>query len=301
MSARLDFSQHQRSWPNADRSEFVRSSEIVWHIQRWSRDSAQTAPTIVLLHGTGASAHSWSTMAPLLARHFNIVSLDLPGHGFTHLPPDEKMSITGMARLVKQLLADLLIPSSIFIGHSAGSAIAIEAVQLGAVCNGIFSINGALLPFGSYNMPGMSSFSKVLSKSKLIPKIFSLQARYIPLVDHLLDSTGSSIPSASKQCYQILVSNEQHARAALIMMAQWNLIEFAKSLPTALNNGLASNRLVLIACSSDQTVSPRISDQVNGLIPGSQLIRVPALGHLGHEENPELFAQLILAKLAATI
>jgi magnesium chelatase accessory protein len=322
MSRPLNFDEHRATWPHAKRSVFFSSSSLQWHVQRWmtqknevehAKDKAQdqtrdlapkpstwipskNEPTIVLLHGTGASAHSWSGLAPLLSKQFGVLAIDLPGHGFTELPQDTQMSSKGMARLILKLLADLQISNCIFIGHSAGATIAVECLSLATSVNinAIISVNGALLPFGSYNMPGMASFAKVLSKNRLIPKIFSFQARYIPLVDHLLDGTGSKIPLQSKQCYQVLVSNAQHARAALIMMAQWDLVAFAKSLPSVFGDQSVNCKLTLLACSGDRTVSPKISDQVQQLVAKSQIIRIPLLGHMGHEEDPVQFAKLIL-------
>jgi magnesium chelatase accessory protein len=300
MSKPLKLSEHQATWPHGERSTLVGSSGLQWHVQRWV-SHANDKTTLVLIHGTGASAHSWAGLAPLLSQQFNVLSLDLPGHAFSELPKDAQMSSKGIAQLVLQLLSDLEINHCVFIGHSAGATIAIECLSLksGLNISAIFSINGALLPFGSYNMPGMASFAKLMSKNRLIPKIFSLQARYVPLVDHLLDGTGSRIPVQSKQCYQVLVSNAHHARAALIMMAQWNLVEFSKGLPVVFADQSAQSKLILLACSGDRTVSPKISEQVHQQIIHSEIIRIPALGHLGHEENPIQFAKKILDILNA--
>jgi magnesium chelatase accessory protein len=55
-------------------------------------------PTVLLLHGTGASTHSWRALAPLLARRCTVVALDLPGHGFTGTPAEaEGFSLPAVA------------------------------------------------------------------------------------------------------------------------------------------------------------------------------------------------------------
>ena len=51
--------------------------------------------------------------------------------------------------------------------------------------------------------------------------------------------------------------------------------------------------LYLIACENDRTVPPTEARRVHRLLPKSRLIPVPGLGHLGHEEDPGLFAKLI--------
>ena len=45
-------------------------------------------PTLVLLHGYGDSSHTWYQMLPPLVRDLGRVLVpDLPGLGFSHLPP----------------------------------------------------------------------------------------------------------------------------------------------------------------------------------------------------------------------
>ena len=52
--------------------------------------------------------------------------------------------------------------------------------------------------------------------------------------------------------------------------------------------------LHLVACSNDRTVSPSEARWLSGRLSGATLEMVPDLGHLGHEERPHLFADLIL-------
>ena len=66
------------TWPNHQFSRFVRAGHLRWHVQM-----AGTGPVLILVHGTGASTHSWRHMLPLLAQRFTVVAADLPGHGFT--------------------------------------------------------------------------------------------------------------------------------------------------------------------------------------------------------------------------
>ncbi|MCD0503865.1 alpha/beta fold hydrolase [Bordetella petrii] len=45
------------------------------------------APVLLLLHGFPSSSHQFRNLMPLLARHFHVVAPDLPGFGFTEVPP----------------------------------------------------------------------------------------------------------------------------------------------------------------------------------------------------------------------
>ena len=60
-------------------------------------------PDIVLLHGTGASTHSWRALIPLLAERYRVTAIDLPGHGFTRLGARMRSSLECMAEDIATL------------------------------------------------------------------------------------------------------------------------------------------------------------------------------------------------------
>ena len=71
------------------------------------------------------------------------------------------------------------------------------------------------------------------------------------------------------------------------MMANWNLEALERNLPRL------EPPLCLVACANDQAVSPKQARRLARRIAGARLHEVPRLGHLGHEEDPTLFADLI--------
>ena len=78
-----------RNWPHRGHSRFVLAGRLRWHVQTFGPD---TAPIMLLLHGTGAATHSWRDLAPLLAMRFRVIVPDLPGHGFTRGRPATGLS-----------------------------------------------------------------------------------------------------------------------------------------------------------------------------------------------------------------
>ncbi len=289
MSGSLHWDTYSANWPHAQRSEFVRCAQLNWHLQRWDCGVANSNLKILLLHGTGASGHSWAGLAPLLAQRAAVLSLDLPGHGFTGTTSASNMSLPGMAQLLDQLTGQLNWQPTHIIGHSAGAAIAIQMVMNHQQDQAIkvIAINGALIPFGPYALPFMAPLSKTLAQFSLIPKLFSWQARSPAVVERLLSQTGSKPPAQSLTCYQILMRHSAHAQGALQMMAQWDLKTFASNLP------LMKNPLQLLVCSNDLTVNPMVASKAHGLVKHSTLSYLPSLGHLGHEEAPERVSALI--------
>ena len=56
------------------------------HPRDWYVDIAGQGPDLVLLHGLGASSFSWRHNRAQLARHFRVITPDLPGHGRSPAP-----------------------------------------------------------------------------------------------------------------------------------------------------------------------------------------------------------------------
>lgn len=67
------------------------------------------SPTVLLLHGFPTSSHMFRNLIPLLATKYRVVAPDLPGFGFTAVPPGRRYSytFTGLAATVGAL-ADAL-------------------------------------------------------------------------------------------------------------------------------------------------------------------------------------------------
>ena len=80
---------------------------------------------VVLLHGWGASSQSLAGVAACLAPNFRVMSLDLPGFGWSQAPP-AAWGIADYADHVRQLLDALGIARAAFLGHSFGGRIAIH-------------------------------------------------------------------------------------------------------------------------------------------------------------------------------
>lgn len=279
----LDWGRDGADWPNRATSIFVRAGGLRWHVQRTGE-----GPVVLLLHGTGASTHSWRGLMPLLARSFTIVAPDLPGHGFTQAPSFDQLSLEGMSKAVADLLCDLEVAPVLAVGHSAGAAILARmslSRQFGA--RTLISLNGAMLPLGGLAGQFFQPFAKLLVNSSLLPALFARRAQNRTAVEKLLRGTGSVIDPEGVDLYARLFRTPGHAAAALGMMANWDLHGLNRELP-----GLAA-KLVLVAAGNDLTIDPEQAFRVRGLVPTATVEYVRGLGHLAHEENPALIAGLV--------
>ena len=310
MTQRLRWERDGKHWPHHAHSRFVHAAGLRWHIQYFESQQFDSsladsilvnAPTALLIHGTGASTHSWRGLAPLLTPHVKVLSLDLPGHAFTDMPPGGSaarlMSLPGMATAIGELLAALDVSPVLLIGHSAGAALAVRMTLDGlAHPRHIVSINGALQPLGGLAGQVFSPVARLMSALPFVPSLFAWQATHPSVLQKLIDSTGSRLDAEGMALYGQLVSNPGHAAGALGMMANWDLPQLAMDLPRL------SVPLSLIVGSQDHTVPPRQAERLRAFWPTSsvaaapQLVTLPGLGHLAHEEQPELVARHVLAQ-----
>ncbi len=283
MSEGLVWERDGRDWPNREASRFVRAGGLCWHVQQMGQ-----GPVILLLHGTGASTHSFRDLAPALAGTFIVIAPDLPGHGFTEMPPAQKVSLPGMAASLGELLQVLGMEPALAAGHSAGAAI-IARMTLDKMIapRGLVSINGAFQPFRGIAGQIFSPIARVLAGSTWAARLFAWRAEDKAVIQNLLDATGSKIDPVGVELYGRLVRNPVHAQAALLMMANWDLNPLMRDLPRL------ATPLLLIVGGDDKTVSPDESFQVRDMLPNAKVEYLRGLGHLAHEERPQEVAAII--------
>ncbi len=278
-----------RDWPNREASRFVDAAGFRWHVQVLGE-----GPVLLLLHGTGAATHSWRDLAPVLARHFTVVAPDLPGHGFTDPPPVGTLTLPGMATAVRRLLDRLGLEPVVAAGHSAGAAVLVRmALDDQLQASAIVSLNGALIPFGGDAGPIASSLAKLLFSNPFTPRVFAWRMGDRAAAARIVERSGSILDPEGLALYAKLARRPSHVGAALGMMAGWDLETLDRDLPRL------DTTLVLVAAENDGAVSPADAEKVQRLLPTARIVRLPRLGHLAHEEDPQAVAELIRREAAA--
>ncbi len=277
-------------WPLREHSRFILVNGHRWHYQRLG-----TGPTLLLLHGTGAASHSWAPLMPLLAEHFDVIAVDLPGHGLSEAAATEGMSLPGMASGVCNLLKAIDSTPVLAAGHSAGAAI------LAAMCldqqlspRAVISVNGAMLALPGMTGMFFSGSARLLAAIPQVPSWLSGLGGRHAFMTRMLDGTGSCPDPDMIERYRQLVGYPPHVAATLTMMAQWDLVSLERRLPAL------QTKVHLMACAADRTVPPQQSAKLHAMLADSTLLTLPNLGHLGHEEAPDLFADVFI-DMAATL
>lgn len=282
MSRPLRWDVEGRVWPHRDHSRFVETDGLRWHVQHMGE-----GPAILLLHGTGASGHSWRDVMPLLADKFTVFAPDLPGHAFTSGRLRSGLSLGAVTGAVGDLCDAMAIRPQLVIGHSAGAAIALQLAR-GGWRVPMVGLNPAIVPFGGVARHVYPAMAKLLLLNPFAPRIFAARARLPGETARFLDrATGSKIDAEGLRCYETLFGNSRHCSGALEMMASWNL--------DALERDFAriANQILFIHSSGDPAVHTESVEQAAARLANARTHIMKGLGHLAHEEAPAEIVSLI--------
>lgn len=285
-----DWRTDGQDWPNRETSRFVDAGGLRWHVQ-----VAGAGPVALLLHGTGASTHSFRDLLPLLARRCTVVAPDLPGHGFTARPADPAgLSLPSMAGGVAALLGALGLTPEIAVGHSAGAAILCRMCIDGSIApRALVSLNGALLPLPGIRHPSLTPLVRAAVSGEWLPRLFARRMGSDAEVSRLLARTGSALDARGTELYARLSRTPAHTGAALAMMGHWDTRPLEADLPRL------APPLLLVVGAQDRMIFPGEATRVGRLVPAARIIQLPGLGHLAHEEAPARVGELVLAHARA--
>lgn len=288
----MDWARQGHLWPHSQWSRFHAVAPHRWHVQE-----AGQGPSILLLHGAGGANQSWRGVLPLLARDHHVIAPDLPGQGFTRPGARHRLGLAPMAEDLWHLCdAQGWAPEAI-VGHSAGGAVALQM----ALTRGerplriVIGLNAALGKFDGIAGWLFPAMAQLLSITPFVPALFARMSGNESRVQDLLRSTGSDIDAEGARLYRMLAGDSGHVDGTLASMAQWRIEPLLDALPQI------DLPVHLIIGDDDRTVPPRVSVAAARRLPHATVHSLPGLGHLAHEEAPDLLADKIDSLLKQTV
>ncbi len=273
----MNTSQHlPPRWSHVEHSSFHSAADVRWHVQRLGAPDA--ADRVLLLHGTGASTHSFRGLMEAAADEFDVLAVDLPGHGFSSSLPPSRSDTHGVAAALGMLLEHLDFSPTILLGHSAGVAVALRGI-LDKVLPAVptISVNGAPVALGGFAGRWFAPFARVLAERTLLARLIARRAHTRRAVAALLRATGTPYRFEDVTFYQHLMADPEHVGGALRMMAAWDLPALERDL-----SGVRSPVRLLVA-PDDRTLPRDYLARVLAALPHATTRCLKAPGHLSHE------------------
>jgi sigma-B regulation protein RsbQ len=82
-----------------------------------------TGPAIIFVHGWTCDETSWRLQAPAFSRDHRVITIDLPGHGRSEVPPLDRFSMNLFAASVEAVRAKERAQRVVLVGHSMGAVV----------------------------------------------------------------------------------------------------------------------------------------------------------------------------------
>jgi pimeloyl-ACP methyl ester carboxylesterase len=259
---------------------------------------AETQP-LVFVHGLSGCWANWLEQLPVLAQEHRVVTLDLPGFGYSPMPIDgTEITISGYARLLDRLLGELGIDAAAVVGNSMGGFISAElAIAFPQRVERLVLISAA----------GISTTANP-AVERALPSLRRLQT--------VLAGTGAWLASKSdavarrarlrEALLNVVTRHPSRLPAALAaeQLRGAGKPGFLQALQSILDYDVRE-RLPEIACPTlivwgegDRLIPVRDADVFEELIPDSRKVIFEDTGHMAMLERPAAFNALLKDFLA---
>jgi magnesium chelatase accessory protein len=174
----------------------------------------------------------------------------------------------------------------LIVGHSAGAALGLDLARR-VHPRGVVGLNSALGKFDGIAGWLFPLMAKALALNPLAATLLTRMPNGESRVRELLQATGSDFDHRTLELYVALASDRTHVAGTISMMAQWNIDSLLGQLDKI------PCPVLLLAGARDGTVPPEVSRLAATRLSDGEARLLPGLGHLMHEEAPDLIAQEI--------
>jgi pimeloyl-ACP methyl ester carboxylesterase len=258
-------------------SQFIAVRGMQVHVRdEGPRDD--TAP-IVLLHGTGASLHTWDGWTRELTRERRVIRFDLPGFGLTGPSPNGSYTVESYVDTTLAVADSLGVQRFILAGNSLGGYVAwTTAVLHPERVERLILVDAAGYPFQSQSVPLAFWIARTPLLNVLMRDVLPRGVVERSLRDVYGDPTQVTPELVDR--YFDLVTREGN-RAALVS-------RFEQTKPGALAERVPEIRLptLILWGGKDRLIPLESGERFARDIHGSQLVVFDSLGHVPHEEDP---------------
>ncbi len=101
---------------------------------------------IVLVHGWACNRTFWNATVPALKAGMRVITLDLPGHGSSSLPPRGAYNADLFANAIAAVMDQTRTKSAVLVGHSLGAIVVAHFAHLfPSRVDGIVIVDGLLI------------------------------------------------------------------------------------------------------------------------------------------------------------
>jgi len=255
---------------------------------------AGTGSAYLLVHGIGGQASDWHKVIPeLVNRGHYVVAVDLPGHGASGKDRGD-YSLGAIASVLRDLLAHLGLDKVVIVGHSLGGGIAMQFhYQFPSACEGLVLVcsgglgvetppwlRAATLPGAEYVFAGLGSKKTANSLRWMTRQMGRIGIEPQTLTPESLD--------------RLRRFGDRPTRTAFLATLR-SVVDVTGQRVTALGKleAIGDTPVLLIWGAHDPVIPVSHAYRAAQIIPNSELVVFPRIGHEPHIEDPVRVAELL--------
>ena len=249
--------------------------------------------TILLLHGSNASLHTWEPWVEFLGDEYRVVTLDLPGHGLTGAVPDKDYTTGAQLKVLGAVVEHLALPDFILGGNSMGGGVSWRyALSHHNKVKALILIDAVGLPewqhaAGKKNTPLVF---KLMAQSWFRLIAVKLDSYY--LVKWGVEAAYNNSPVVTDELimryYELLLRRgTRHAT-----VTRYSSIEQSNGVTYDLSK-ITQPALILWG-EEDSFVPLETAHRFTKVMPNTRLVTFAGVGHIPMEEAPEKSAKSVL-------
>lgn len=274
-------------------SRFVMIDDFTVHYKRAGNGNE----ALILLHGFGASTFTWHRVFSPLSQNYAVVAYDRTGFGYSARPvPGEWGNKNPYSPLsqVEQLIAlmdSLGIEQAVLVGSSAGGiTAALTAVYYPERVKALILVAAAIF------QGGPPRWLRPVLRIPQVKRLGFLAMRYY--YTYFFDEVHKRAwHNPSKRTPAIQDGYKKPMKAENWDRALWEYVFAYESLNLGQRLREIKIPVLIIAGDDDRIVPLGGSKKIAEQISHADLVIMPDTGHLPHEENPELFLNVVHAFL----
>ena len=235
------------------------------------------APVIILLHGSAADLHTWQPWAEGLRDTYRVIRFDQIGHGLTGADPAGDYSVDNFVADIDEVADALKLDTFILAGNSMGGSHALAyAIEHSERLDGLVLVDagGASIKTESKGNLGFS-----IARTPGVNQIM----RYITprsIIERSLRQSVSNESVVTDRYWELL--RYPGNRAATIA-------RFGRGWSTFTEDQIAAIEVptLILWGEEDRLISVEAGRWFDRVIPESELVTYPGIGHLPQEEATE--------------
>jgi pimeloyl-ACP methyl ester carboxylesterase len=249
-----------------------------------------TGPPLLLLHGIGSARQDWTSLLPHLTPDFDVLAVDLPGHGES-APVAGRPTVGALTDALETELDARGLQTVHVYGNSLGGRLALELARRGRARSvvAVAPSGTSVLPERLYQLTGLAAAR--LTARALRPALPAIARHRVP---RSLLMTGLRAQPWKATDRELLALRQGFGSSPDF----WSQLLWALLLDVPL--GVRElDCPVTFAQGLFDPVAPMQTPRFAAYVRGSTLALLRSSGHAPHSDQPELLARLVRETAAA--